>query len=228
MTHVDARPATVWSPPPAVATRGTVVLFPGRGEHPGVYERFGRRIAADGYEVRAPEKDLTDFTDAARPFVLAGSDTGALRALAVAAENPVDGLLLAGVPVPSAQRVTLDWDAELDARTACPTHQARLTADPAFERGGLTEAVSAVPDGVEQITVPVLFLHGDADLVSPIAGARRLAGRLPHAEFATVHSGRHDVLNDASHRTVAAHVVQWLERLRSGTTILTVSAVEGP
>jgi hypothetical protein len=49
--------------------------------------------------------------------------------------------------------------------------------------------------------------------------------RLPTAEFATVQNGRHDVLNDAAHRAVAAHIVQRLERPRSGATILTV---EGP
>ena len=235
MTHVDARPATVWSPPTGVTTRGTVLLLPGRGEHPGVYERFGRRLAADGYEVRAFDDATLDTLT--RPVVVAGSDTGALRALVLAVDGgvPVDGVLLAGVPAPAAPRVTLDrdldWDAELDVRTACPVHQARLTADPAFDRGGLTDSVPpALADAVERlpfdrITVPVLILHGDADRVAPHADAVRLAARLPRAEFGTVHGGRHDVLNDATHRTVAAHIVQWLERLRSGATILTV---EGP
>ena len=38
----------VWSPDGA-ASRGTVVVLPGRGEHPGVYQRLGRRLAVDGY-----------------------------------------------------------------------------------------------------------------------------------------------------------------------------------
>ncbi|WP_322751271.1 MULTISPECIES: hypothetical protein [unclassified Frankia] len=42
-----------WDNSPAVAPRGTVILIAGRGEHPGVYERFGTRIAFDGYRVRA-------------------------------------------------------------------------------------------------------------------------------------------------------------------------------
>jgi alpha-beta hydrolase superfamily lysophospholipase len=71
----------------------------------------------------------------------------------------------------------------------------------------------------------VLILHGTADPITPVAAVRALAARIPQAELATVHGGRHDVLNDAPHRTVAAHVVQWLERLRTGavdTPILTV------
>lgn len=40
--------------------------------------------------------------------------------------------------------------------------------------------------------------------------------RPPAAELVTVRGGRHDILNDINHRSVAAHVVQWLERLRSG------------
>src|SRR5579871_379262 len=45
-------PAAVsWPEPPGIAPRGTLIVIPGRGEQPGVYERFGRRISADGYRV---------------------------------------------------------------------------------------------------------------------------------------------------------------------------------
>lgn len=42
---------------PENASRGHVVALHGRGEHPGVYERFGRRLAAGGYTVVAPDRD---------------------------------------------------------------------------------------------------------------------------------------------------------------------------
>ncbi|RBM07352.1 alpha/beta hydrolase [Streptomyces sp. PT12] len=50
-----------WNPPPGTAPpgtapRGTVVVLPGRGEHPGVYERLGRRLAFDGYRVVAADE----------------------------------------------------------------------------------------------------------------------------------------------------------------------------
>ena len=40
-----------WDVPAPVQPRGVLVVVPGRGEHPGVYERFGRRISSDGYLV---------------------------------------------------------------------------------------------------------------------------------------------------------------------------------
>ncbi|MYV54557.1 lysophospholipase, partial [Streptomyces sp. SID3212] len=46
-------PARSWHPPEGIAPRGTLFVLPGRGEHPLVYERFGRRLAADGYRVHA-------------------------------------------------------------------------------------------------------------------------------------------------------------------------------
>lgn len=208
-----------WDPPAAIAVRGTVLILPGRGEHAGVYDRFGRRVAADGYAVRSatPETAPELARDAAGPVVLAGSDSGALHALAVAAAHPglFAGVIVAGVA--AADAVQVDWEGELAARTACPTHQARLTGDTGFQRGALALPVPASLLGLAAapVSVPVLVLHGEGDTVSPVAEARRVASRLPKAELATVRDGRHDVLNDATHRTVAAHVVQWLERLRA-------------
>ncbi|WP_432988326.1 alpha/beta hydrolase [Dactylosporangium sp. CA-233914] len=226
-----------WDPPPEIAVRGTVLVLPGRGEHPGVYERFGRRLAADGYAVRAsgppsPAHRLRagDPDQAVAPLVLAGSDTGALRALALAHAAGAAGVIAAGTPWSAGSSPSLlGWDDELEARTACPTHRSRLTGDGAFARGALAAEVPAdlaaavVPP---EITVPVLLIHGEADPVAPLAGVRRLAASLPRAELATVRDGRHDALNDITHRTVAAHVVQWLERLRAdpaAPAILTVS-----
>lgn len=43
-----------WDEPEGLAARGTLIVLAGRGEHGGVYERFGRRLAFDAYRVRAP------------------------------------------------------------------------------------------------------------------------------------------------------------------------------
>jgi pimeloyl-ACP methyl ester carboxylesterase len=229
VTQVAPAPSS-WAPPTGITPRGTVLVLPGRGEDPSVYERFGRRLAVDGYPVRvlaggAPSGPLDQ--EGPHPVVLVGSDTGALEALLLA--GSVDGVILAGTPLPSGARVNrVDFDAELDARTACPTHRARLVDDTSFVRGSLfTPVPPELTDAVvrldlEHLDVPVLVLHGDADVVTPVAAVEALARRLPKAEFVTVHDGRHDVLNDLPHRTVAAHVVQWLERLRTGAPILSV------
>lgn len=230
-----------WLPPASgPAVRGTVILLPGRGEHAGVYERFGRRLAYDAYAVHVldvePEDDPAELREriavlaasAVAPVVLAGSDTGALHALALATEGKIDveGVLLAATPGPSADsgaHEAPEWEAELALRTSCPTHRGRLTEDAGFRRGSLFDPVPerlstllTLDDAAYQAVAPTLLLHGAADLLSPPPLVRALAGRLPQAEFALVVGSPHDVLNDATHRSVAAAVVQWLERLRAG------------
>ena len=64
------------------------------------------------------------------------------------------------------------------------------------------------------VTVPVLALHGADDTVSPLDAARRAYAGLPGGRFVSLAGTRHDVLNDTSHRTAAATVVLFLERLR--------------
>ncbi|MFF5566964.1 alpha/beta hydrolase [Streptomyces sp. NPDC012623] len=254
-----------WLPPTPIAPRGTLLLLPGRGEHPYVYERFGRRLAADGYVVHAlgttPDDDaeavLARASDAAGadpavPVVLIGSDTGALQALHTAAAAdpglPVEGIVVAGAAPtaagteppagsgvetvdhphpygPHADTYT-DWEGELAARTACPTHRARLTEDAAFLRGRLTAPVPGHLLTDVRPAAPALILHGEADPVTPPEQARELAARLPRATLGVVHDGLHDVLNDASHRTAAAVIVLWLERLRADPGLSPILTIE--
>jgi pimeloyl-ACP methyl ester carboxylesterase len=214
-----------WDEPEGLAARGTLIVLAGRGEHGGVYERFGRRLAFDAYRVRAlgdPAADPTVLDEAAKlladeslpgPKVLVGSDTGARYAVQLAAEPApgVDALILAGLP--TGPWTAGGWETEVEARTACPTHRARLTGDPAFRRGAL-DALPELPElRLDRVRVPVLALHGKDDTVSLVTAARAAyAGSAAHlVEFT---GGRHDVLNDALHRTAAATVVLFLERLR--------------
>ncbi|MDF3149015.1 MULTISPECIES: lysophospholipase [unclassified Streptomyces] len=215
-----------WDEPEGLAARGTLIVLAGRGEHGAVYERFGRRLAFDAYRVRAlgdPTTDPSVLEQAAKlladeslpgPKVLVGSDTGARYAAHLAAEQEagVDALILAGLP--TARWAAGSWEAEVEARTACPTHQGRLTGDAGFRRGALDENPDLPELRLDRVRVPVLALHGKDDTVSPVE--RALDAYAGHAGVRTVtfDGGRHDVLNDALHRTVAATVVLFLERLR--------------
>jgi pimeloyl-ACP methyl ester carboxylesterase len=235
-------PAAVsWPEPPGIAPRGTLIVIPGRGEQPEVYERFGRRISADGYRVHVvadpvaePEvtaaqvAGLAAREDLAGPLVLAGSDTGALFAVQLvtgeqAAEGlsmEADALVLAGLPWPAGQQPGAaqagSWAQELDDRSTCPTHRGRL-AELSVRRGALYEPV---PEGWQQradlaaVTQPVLGLHGADDRVSPLSYARTAYAAAARAELVSLADSTHDALNNATHRTAAATIVLFLERLR--------------
>ncbi|MFJ9031896.1 lysophospholipase [Streptomyces sp. NPDC102274] len=286
---VAARSTAVgWQPPAGIAPRGTLLILPGRGEHPLVYERFGRRLSADGYVVHALGTTPEDGTDEVlahaagvagpgpvAPVVLVGSDTGALQALHAAAATdprlPVGGIVVAGaaptgdvarpatgdVARPQSGRVAEPpaggaaeppagavagppagtagtagtagasaWETELAARTACPTHRKRLSEDQGFVRGQLTAPVPAHLLAEARPDIPALILHGGADPVTPPEHARDRAAGLPRAILSVLREGLHDVLNDASHRTTAAAVVLWLERLRADPGLRPILTVE--
>jgi hypothetical protein len=61
-------PVASWTEPDGVALRGTLIVLPGRGERPELYERFGRRIAADGYRVYVVADPAQDANLAASPI----------------------------------------------------------------------------------------------------------------------------------------------------------------
>jgi alpha-beta hydrolase superfamily lysophospholipase len=231
MTLVDQHvPVVTWTEPQGIAVRGTLVVIPGRGEQPAHYERFGRRVAADGYRVHAVTdptldaalttsqiSDLLTGPETPRPLILAGSDTGALFAAGLAATGQapwLDALVLAGLPTSKASPGRASWEDELDTRTACPTHRGRLSG-PGLRRGALYEPVPAgwaERAELDAVTQPILGIHGTDDPVSPLAAVR--------SRYA------HDVLNDVTHRTVAGTIVLFLERLRLGADLPRIATGE--
>lgn len=211
--------------------RGTVVVLVGRGETPEVYERFGRRLAADAFRVvavgepdPAPQAVAALLATLPGPHVLVGTDAGALAAARLARVLDVAGVVLAGLPTAAGVR-SLTWDAELDARSACPAHQrvlAQATRTSLFADVTAIVAADLTDPRDAPLPVPVLALHGEDDRISPtehaVAAYRTLGAR--HVLLVT--DGRHDVLNDAAHRTVAGAVVQFLERVRLGGDLPTL------
>lgn len=228
-----------YSAPEGLRVRGTILILPGRGETRRSYGRLGARLAADAYQVRVlPPSDgsveqlraeLGEET--AQPVVLIGADLGAavVAALVARGDAPgVEGVVLAGLPGYGVQ-ASDGWDAELDARTHCPTHRGVLSNDEDVRRGSLDDAVpSGLLDAAYGSTsdVPHLLLVGDADPYADRAALSGVAKSLPRARLAVVRGGHHDVLNDLQHRSVAAEIVTFLEILRDEESLVPLVGVE--
>ncbi|MBM7519274.1 alpha/beta hydrolase [Nocardioides nitrophenolicus] len=222
---------TAWDEPVGGTPRGTLVVLPGRGETAASYERFGRRLSADAWRVRLVPVDPDDL-DTTReqvekvladealpaPKVLVGTDTGATLAALLAPTLPVDGAVIAGLALPggAAGRRWDSWAEQIDARTACPVHRRVITEDDGFDRAGLERPLPWSSVRLEAPGRPVLVLHGVDDPVTPVADLLAAYEDQPDAVVRLVEGGRHDILNDASHRSVAATIVLFLESLRLG------------
>lgn len=226
-----------WTEPTGVNPRGTLVILPGSGENAAVYQRFARRLAADAYRVQITTgpQEAADVlgTDLVTPVVLVGSDTGALDALRLAEDlaDRVHALVLAGValdriagsrdPIGDQDAGELsagELDSEIASRTACPAHRAVLSSVLPTTRSvpptGLRVDGRGSGLGATAVTVPVLAVHGVDDTISPIGAALDFYRRAGVAEVHQVVGGLHDILNDVTHRSVAATTVLFLERLR--------------
>ncbi|MDQ0615810.1 fermentation-respiration switch protein FrsA (DUF1100 family) [Microbacterium sp. W4I4] len=219
MGRMSSDPTIVFTP--AARVRGTLAMIAGRDETAAVYRRFGLRISADGYTV-----GVFDGPDAAAaaawlgeqpegPRVLVGSDTGASAVLTALAQGDVaDAAIVAGIVVDTEHTPT---DAE---RTACPVHLGVLAEQHAAVRepAVVPAAAAGFPDVADlaAVSVPVLAVHGGADPVTPFAQARSVLSAIPDVETVETVDGLHDALNDQTHRSVAASIVLWLERLRTG------------
>lgn len=245
MSEIEgAAAAAAWDEPAGATPRGTLVLLPGRGESPAAYQRFARRLSADAYRVRLVPVDPYDPDDVDRartdvekllveeslpgPKVLVGSDTGATLAALWASEVAADAVVLAGLALPGAEAGTgvgaapgagpgTSWDDELEGRSACPVHRAVLQSDPDFRRGALGRPLPWRSVVLEAPSRPVLVLHGTADRVTAAHDAVAAYLSSPLARVRLVEGGRHDVLNDVAHRSVAAVLVLFLESLRLGS-----------
>jgi alpha-beta hydrolase superfamily lysophospholipase len=244
VTSVGLTPPTTsrWDEPDGVEARGTVLVLGGRGDTTAAYARFGRRLSADAYRVRAvadvtaPRFRAVDVARSllreggARPFVVLGVDAGALLALRLAATTPdgIDGVITVGLPrllgpVPAGLP-------QLPLRTRSPEHWATLADPLVVDPAGLSRPIpdSLTAPEASAVRVPVLGVHGEDDSVEPVAAALDYYTLLPEARVVVVDRGRHDSLNDASHRSVAASIVLFLEELRNGTpTVAEVPLTEG-
>ncbi|MGO1182930.1 MAG: alpha/beta hydrolase [Micrococcaceae bacterium] len=221
---------------PATPPRGLVVLVQGRADAASYYARFGRRLAADGYIVRvsnaAPDSAgsaaalwnaaLSDPSLVERPdgpvlgvTVDAGGGFFAQALSEKLVEVRPDGVVLTGLATAGATESegASTPVADVSFRSACPVHRGVVeSAQSASQPAVSSDQISPVLPG-HALGVPTVVIHGSADKISPLAQLRAdwIAGPV---ELNVVTGGLHDVLNDVHHRSVAAVIVSFAERLR--------------
>lgn len=223
----------LWRPSTPQARGAVLVLF-GPGDAAAHYERFGTRISFDGYIVQAAAVAARSVDDVVAgwgefdalveseselriPRIVIGGDTAAgLLATAVArGEIQPDGLVLAGAIAPGTPASEpADHEEEIGWRTACPVHSRVLRESIAPSRGDDAAIEPEWPDAAHPVAVPALILHGEHDRIAPIDPVREITAGWPRREFVTIANGNHEPLNDINHRSVAAEIVGFAERLR--------------
>ncbi|MGD6747990.1 alpha/beta hydrolase [Streptomyces sp. BH106] len=132
--------------PEGLLTRGTVIVVPGRGESRAVYERFGRRLAADAYRVR-----VVDTPD------LSGDDLDAsLDTLVARLAEAADGTAAEPGGAPDAPLVLVGSDsgaAAVAALVADPARARRLGADGVVLAGLPGRAAATTEEWDEELDV---------------------------------------------------------------------------
>ena len=240
MTRAALQASVVHTFRNTVRSRGVLVVFPGRGESTELYERLGDRLSYDGYDVvvadlpALDEIDGTWIDDVTAPdaiaqrqadggrLTLVGSDSGAVIAALLASRWGADALVLGGIGgIDHASDDRTDEE-RIAARTSCPVHRGRLAAGADLTAVGEQtfgfEVVRRLQD--VSLDIPTLAVHGADDTITLLDDAVDLYRAVAKdAEVVVVDGGVHDALNDVTHRTVSAELVQFLER-KGGRSII--------
>jgi len=179
------------------------------------------------------------------PMVLYGHSMGSLVVLDYLLQMPggLAGVVISGVALQPAgvgsaamiamarvlthvtPTLAIDLGIEAEALTRDPQALAAYSADPlvtgkATVRWGTEslDTVKRIEAGMSGIDIPLLVVHGEADHLNLVSGARALFEAAPNADKTLrVYPGVfHEPHNDLGHEQVAADVSEWLDHLSAG------------
>lgn len=194
----------------------------GHGQSPGVRGQLGTLEDSS-----ALAEELTKLAEQAHPgipLVAQGHSYGAVVTLFRLLENPdrYRAGIISGAPlVPIPELVNLNTAMDLDP--------AGLSTDPFFldliendplaftsaDSRNLTRELDRGWDrfGAElpKLTVPTLAVHGAIDPIAAPGAVRAYAEQIPALQYREFAETRHDVLNDITHREVAAAIVGFID-----------------
>ena len=170
---------------------------------------------------------LTELAEEARPgipVVAQGHSYGAVVTLFRLLEHPdrYRAAVISGAPlVPIAELVDLNTTMNLDASglSADPFYLDCIENDPLgftdADGRGLTRELDRAWDlfgsTLPKLTVPTLAVHGEIDPIAAPGAVRAYAEQIPALRYREFAGTRHDVLNDVSHREVAAAIVGFID-----------------
>ena len=190
-------------------------LTPGNRGDFGTLEDSGALAAA-----------LTELASAnGNPLVLQGHSFGAVATLFRLLGEPdtyragvVSGAPL--VPVPALVDANSTFEIAPSQLSADPFYLDAIENDPlAFvdADGGplareLNRGWDAFGELLPTLTVPTLAVHGSNDPLAPVGALRAYAEQIEPLSLVEIEGGGHDILNDVSHREVAATIVEFIHR----------------
>lgn len=64
---------------------------------------------------------------------------------------------------------------------------------------------------LSELAVPTLAVHGSNDPIAPVSAVRAYADQIEPLSFVEIEGGGHDILNDVTHREVAARIVAFVD-----------------
>lgn len=162
------------------------------------------------------------------PLVAQGHSFGAVATLwkLVDSAGPYRAAVVSGAPlVPVAGLVDADSTFEIapSQLSADPFYLDQMENDPlAFvdaDGGPLARELDRGWDAwgakLPGLTLPTLAVHGSNDPIAPIGAIRAYAEQIDALSLFELEGGGHDILNDVTHREVAARIAAFVdERLR--------------
>jgi alpha-beta hydrolase superfamily lysophospholipase len=193
----------------------------GHGLSPGARGQFG---TLEDSSVLAER--LTVLAEAARPgipLVAQGHSYGAVVTLFRLLEQP--GRYRAGVisgaplvPIPEIVDLNTAMNLDVAGLSADPFYLDCIENDPlAFSSADgriltreLDRAWDRFGSELPMLTVPTLAVHGAIDPIASVGAVRAYADQIPALQMAEFAGSRHDVLNDTTHREVAAAVTAFI------------------
>lgn len=193
----------------------------GHGLSPGERGDFGSLEASSWLGDRLAE--VASANSPGIPLVAQGHSFGAVVTafqLLRAADRYVAGIISGAPLVPVAELVDADTTFEIlpSQLSSDPFYLDSMENDPlAFvdADGGplareLDRAWDRMGSELPALAVPTLAVHGSNDPIAPVGAMRAYAEQIEPLSLLEIQGGGHDILNDVTHREVAAAIVEFV------------------